>query len=135
MSNGKVTRYVPTAEERMRGNNAEAQAKRRQSRLLKDAILEAAEKVGMDGEGQDGLVGYLMFLAKVQPKSFAPLLARVMPLQIAGGSTGALTMIDENMTPREAAEAYAATLQAIPGMAEPDFEIDLNNDEYEVSDE
>ncbi len=33
-------------------------------------------------------------------------------------------IIDETMTPREASEAYAKTLAAIPGMCEPNFEID-----------
>lgn len=40
----------------------------------------------------------------------------------AGGYGYAI--IDETMTPKEAADAYAATLAAIPGMMEPDFDID-----------
>ena len=49
---------------------------------LKDAILKAAELVGADGKGKDGLVGYLKDLAGNRKELFVPLLARVLPLQI-----------------------------------------------------
>jgi len=51
---------------------------------LKDAILMAAEMKGEDGEGKDGLVGYCAFLAKEEPRAFATLLGRVLPMQITG---------------------------------------------------
>jgi hypothetical protein len=47
---------------------------------LKDAILKAAELVGADGKGKDGLVGYLKDLAGNRKELFVPLLARVLPL-------------------------------------------------------
>jgi hypothetical protein len=49
---------------------------------LKDAILKAAELVGADGKGKDGLVGNLKDLAGNRKELFVPLLARVLPLQI-----------------------------------------------------
>jgi hypothetical protein len=52
--------------------------------LLKEAILNAATDVGEDGEGKEGLVGYLRVLAKTEPKAFSSLLGKVLPLQIAG---------------------------------------------------
>lgn len=52
--------------------------------LLKEAIMKAAELVGEDGEGKGKTVGYLKMLAKTEPKAFAGLLGRVLPLQIAG---------------------------------------------------
>ena len=52
---------------------------------LKEAIILAAAKRGADGEGKDGLVGYLFWLARAEPKSFAALLGRVVPLHIVGG--------------------------------------------------
>lgn len=58
--------------------------------LLKDAILKAAEMVGEDGAGKGKLVGYLKTLALTQPKSFAGLLGRVLPLQVTGEGGGAL---------------------------------------------
>src|SRR5262249_35138135 len=53
------------------------------TRVLKDAILLAAEQVGEDQKGKDGLIGYLRGIAKVHPTTFAGLLARIIPLQYA----------------------------------------------------
>jgi hypothetical protein len=59
--------------------------------LLKDAIIKAAEAAGSDKAGKDGLVGYCTFLAKDEPKAFAQLLGKVLPLQITGeGEDGAI---------------------------------------------
>lgn len=55
--------------------------------LLKEAIILAAEETGQDGNGKGGLVGYCAFLAKEEPKAFASLLGRVLPLQLAGNLT------------------------------------------------
>lgn len=60
--------------------------------LLKDAIILAAVNVGSDGEGKGKLIGYLTFLAKQEPKAFAGLLGRVLPLQIAGDPDAPLQM-------------------------------------------
>lgn len=51
---------------------------------LKEAIILAAAAVGRDGSGKDGLTGYLVRLAKTEPRSFAALLGRVIPLHIVG---------------------------------------------------
>ncbi len=51
--------------------------------VLKTAILRAAEAVGSDGKGLDGLQGYLMMIAEKHPKEMVFLLSRVMPLQLA----------------------------------------------------
>jgi hypothetical protein len=48
------------------------------NQLLKDAILEAADKAG----GREGLVGYLTQQAKRHPQTFLGLLGRVLPLQV-----------------------------------------------------
>ena len=50
--------------------------------LLKDAIVTAAEKLGRDGRGKDGTVGYLMWLARVEPAVYGRLLEKVMPMQL-----------------------------------------------------
>ena len=52
--------------------------------LLKEAVLMAAQGVGMDGKGKDGLVGYLKFIATKHPSSFTSLLNKVLPLQLVG---------------------------------------------------
>jgi hypothetical protein len=48
--------------------------------LLKDAIIQAAEKAG----GKGGLVSYLETQATVNPGPFLSLLGKVLPLQIQG---------------------------------------------------
>ena len=57
------------------------------TRVLKDAIIEAAvmfgDKHGKE-QGHSGLTGYLFHLAENQPKSFAALVGRVLPLQNSG---------------------------------------------------
>jgi hypothetical protein len=52
------------------------------TRELKAAIFEAAHRLGSDGKGKDGVVGYLTHLAKNDIKTFVTLLSAVLPLQI-----------------------------------------------------
>lgn len=52
--------------------------------VLKDAILLAAEQVGFDGEGGDGLTGYLRRVASTDVKAYSSLLGRVLPMQVTG---------------------------------------------------
>lgn len=54
------------------------------TRVLKDAIMLAAEQVGEDGAGRGGLVGYLRRVATEDVKAFAGLLGKVLPMQITG---------------------------------------------------
>jgi hypothetical protein len=56
------------------------------NRFLREAILLAAEAVGSNGRGKDGLMGYLINAARTEPKSFLTLLGRIIPLQVAGQS-------------------------------------------------
>lgn len=60
--------------------------------VLKDAILKAAEAVGSDGEGTGGLAGYCETLAREDKRTFAGLLGKVLPMQVAhSGSIGSAT--------------------------------------------
>jgi hypothetical protein len=43
------------------------------------AILEAAFRIGMGGNGEGGIVGYFRFLARYHPRIFMPMLARLLP--------------------------------------------------------
>jgi hypothetical protein len=54
----------------------------RTTRILREAILLAAEQVGEDKHGHDGLVGYLRKIAVEEPRAFCQLLQRVLPLQV-----------------------------------------------------
>ena len=64
------------------------------TRILKDALILAAEACGdLSGiyredlsemgieHGEQGLVGYLKWVAKVHPKSFISILAKLLPIQ------------------------------------------------------
>jgi hypothetical protein len=55
---------------------------------LREAVLKAAATVGQDGEGKGGLKGYLVNIAKKDPKTYAALLGRVIPLQVGGEPGG-----------------------------------------------
>ena len=64
------------------------------TRILKDALLLAAEEAGdLSGirredlseegieHGKDGLVGYLRWCAKCEPRSFLHILGKILPMQ------------------------------------------------------
>jgi hypothetical protein len=51
--------------------------------ILKQAILRAAEAVGSDGSGKDGLTGYLMMIAERHPREMVFLISKVLPLQVS----------------------------------------------------
>ena len=51
---------------------------------LKDAILDAAKEVGLDGKGLDGLKGYCKRIAETDSKTYCGLLGRVIPLSVEG---------------------------------------------------
>jgi hypothetical protein len=68
---------------------------------LRQAILIAAAEVGENGKGRDGLVGYLKQIARRDIRTYAMLLARVLPLDVRAGSA------DGDTTYRTAAEVRA----------------------------
>jgi hypothetical protein len=59
----------------------------RYSRDLQEDLWEALERVGRDGEGEGGRVGYLMWLAREEPKSCTLLLRGTQPAQIRATMT------------------------------------------------
>lgn len=61
--------------------------------MLKEAILGAATSTGFDGKGKDGLMGYCAFLATTEPKAFATLLGRVLPMQVTGEDGGPIKSV------------------------------------------
>ena len=56
-------------------------------RDLKAGLLDAAIAHGADGEGTGGLHGYLFMLAAEHKKTFAGLLAKLLPLQVHSDTT------------------------------------------------
>lgn len=59
-----------------RGGRVKGQVNHR-TKLLKDAIMEAAEAAD-----PEGLVGYLKKQAQEEPRAFLPLLGKVLPMQM-----------------------------------------------------
>ena len=57
-------------------------AKNYWTREVKEAILDAANELGEDGHGYDGLKGYMKFLGSTEPKTFGMLIRAVMPTQV-----------------------------------------------------
>lgn len=86
-----LTRPLPGDENRLTNTGRRKGGVSRPGMILKDAILYAAQKVGEDGKGLDGLVGYLTRIAKTDPRTYAALLARVIPLHVTATSTTEVT--------------------------------------------
>lgn len=63
------------------------------TRIIKEATIAAAAAEGADGHGKDGLEGYLRRLARNEPRSFASLLGRIIPVQIGTDPDHPLSII------------------------------------------
>lgn len=81
---------------------------------LKDAILRAAELVGADGNGKEGLTGYLQQVAIADMKAFCGLLGKVLPLQVVGDMTvrAANRMTDAELEAIAAGSSHGADQEA-----------------------
>jgi hypothetical protein len=96
------------------------------TRDLKEGLLEGAILHGYNGLGEDGLVGYCHYLAERHPKTYASLLARLLPFNmnanVATASIGEVRVISvpsgSHLT-RAAIDALAhdSTLQSMPAEA------------------
>jgi len=76
-----VELLVPAKGEKHPGAGRPKGSKNVMTRVLKDAILLAAEESEHAKNNGDGLVGYLIHIADTRPDIFARLLGRVMMLQ------------------------------------------------------
>jgi hypothetical protein len=63
--------------------------------LIKEAIIIAAEEVGSDGKGTDGLVGYLKARAVDTPNAFMAMMTKVLPTQLAGDEENPMKTINQ----------------------------------------
>jgi len=54
------------------------------TRVVREAVVRAAELEGMDGKGKGKLVGYMRKLARESPSVFGPLLGRIVPTEVTG---------------------------------------------------
>jgi hypothetical protein len=74
------------------------------TRILKEAILIAAEQVGENDRGRGGLVGYLRRIARNEPRAFAMLLQKVIPTQVSGRIDFDVALREEYTSVKEARE-------------------------------
>lgn len=74
------------------------------TRAVREALVEAAERIGSDGKGRDGLVGYLVRMAYKRPDNFDAMLMRMIPLNLPGAD-GAGAVAQEFRTAEEVRRA------------------------------
>ena len=90
MSEVTVKREAPVNRPPNAGKGRPKGARNKTTALLKDAILKAAEQAG-NKVGDEGLVSYLVDIAKREPKAFVTLLGKVLPMQVEGtGADGSI---------------------------------------------
>lgn len=70
--------------------------------VLKDAILAGATAVGEDGNGRDGLEGYCRYLAKKEPRAFAGLMGKVLPMTVTGDPNNPMRVVFETIYEQKA---------------------------------
>lgn len=90
------------SEEKNRGNAGKGRKRGSVNKVtaaIKDAIMLAAEEEGQDGEGKDGLKGYMRKMAQEDMKAFAGLLGKVLPTEL--NATGDFTV---NVVKRESGD-------------------------------
>lgn len=103
--------------------------------LLKDAIIEASVRLGRDGKGKDGTVGYLMWLARIEPAVYGRMLEKILPMQLEVKDTTKKTYTAEEA--RAALEERGLPVpQSLADLAmtvekRRDDEGDVDNSEFE----
>lgn len=78
----KIVNFTDNPKPPAAGKGRPKGARNKTTLFLKDAIIRAAELSGEDKTGQDGLIGYCRMLAENEPKAFAALLGKVLPIQV-----------------------------------------------------
>ena len=67
------------------------------TRLVREAIIEAAAQHGDDGRGKDGLIGCCKYICRENPGAFAGLLAKVLRAQVRLQHDNTLTVALEDL--------------------------------------
>ena len=84
------------------------------TRDIRQAVLDAAAEFGSDGDGTEGLKGFIKKLAVEKPEKVADLLGKILPTQITGEGGGPLcgevrvTIVDAGSDARHPAAAPPA---------------------------
>jgi hypothetical protein len=67
------------------------------TRLVREAVIEAAAQHGDDGRGKDGLIGCCKYICRENPAAFAGLLAKVLTAQVRLQHDKTLTVALEDL--------------------------------------
>ena len=86
-------------------------ARNRTTRILKEAIILAAESIGEDGEGRDGLVGFFRKAANEELTAYLSLMGKLLPLQVSEVPVAPLRTVDKNLTLLERQQRFAEDLK------------------------
>jgi hypothetical protein len=70
------------------------------NRSLKEIILEAGARLGSNGRGKDGLIGFIMSVGRKHPTHLLALIGKVLPVELEAP-------VDENKRYRSVEEVMA----------------------------
>ena len=76
-------------------------------------MLLAAESVGENGEGKDGLIGYLRLAAIQEMSSYLSLMGKLLPYQITGVGGGPLRIETNGMSLQDRQQQFAEDLRVM----------------------
>ena len=95
------------------GRGRPAGKRNKTTRLLKEAALLAAESIGEDGTGKDGLTGYLRTSALLERAAYLSFLGKLLPMQVSA-TLPQLRVIDQTtMTFAENQELLQERIRAL----------------------
>src|SRR6187455_1109551 len=67
------------------------------TRSFKEAFIIAAENIGADGRGREGLAGFLEAVGRKDYKTFCSILVRLIPLQVTGRGGGPIQIVTRSI--------------------------------------
>lgn len=90
---GKGRKLFAKGDPRPEGAGRKPGQQNKTTKLLKEAIIEAAEAEGRDGNGKQGLVGFLRTLSRREPAVFGRLMEKLLPYQLTGKDGSPMQMV------------------------------------------
>ena len=108
MKQQNVSAFVKNNKPRRRGPHSPTN----KARNLREAVILAAEAVGEDGRGHNGVVGYLKNVAVEEPKAYLQLFAKILPMQNIEVNSQPVRYIDE-IPPEERRRAFYEEMRSI----------------------
>lgn len=99
--------------ERVEGAGRKKGSRNKTTKLLKEAIIMAAECEGRDGHGKQGLVGFLRALSRREPAVFGRLMEKLLPYQLTGKDGSPMQM--EHTTKEQIVERFKERGLPLPG--------------------